>query len=279
MLQPEHALEFFPTEAMTFNQKLNAITRIVLILTAVSYLTTKKMNIIVVSVISVVCIYLMFYYHKENGEGFKNTDGNLVKLYNRDGPKVEFVPELDETFQKSAPNNPLSNVLISDYDYNPNRRPAEPSYTKEGKDNILEETKRSIQLLNPGQPGIDKKLFQDVTDNLELEQSMRQFYSTANTTIPNDQNDTNGGLNVCNNNTAYTRYYFCIHKIAGQTGGIVSGTTEYDWKGPRINYIHPFIREEIYTTYMQSFAFDVGSNFNTGIFGFNICNFYTYGIY
>lgn len=65
------------------------------------------------------------------------------------------------------------------------------------------------------------------------------------TTIPNDQNDTNGGLNVCNNNRAYTRYYFCIHKIAGQTGGIVSGTTEYDWKGPRINYIHPFIREEI----------------------------------
>jgi len=187
LLQPEHALEFFPTEAMTFNQKLNAITRIVLILTAVSYLTTKKMNIIVVSVISVICIYLMFYYHKDNGEGFKNVNGDLVKLYNRDGPKVDFVPELDETFQKSAPNNPLSNVLISDYDYNPKRRPAEPSYTKEGKDNILEETKRSIQLLNPGQPGIDKKLFQDVTDNLELEQSMRQFYSTANTTIPNDQ--------------------------------------------------------------------------------------------
>ena len=187
LLQPEYALEFFPTETMTFNQKLNAITRIVLILTAISYLVTKKMNIIVVSVISIVCIYLMFYYHKENGEGFKNTDGNLVKLYNREGPKVEIVPDLDATFQKASPTNPLSNVLISDYDYNPNRRPAEPSYTKEGKENVLEETQRSIQLLNPGQPGIDKKLFQDVTDNLELEQSMRQFYSTANTTIPNDQ--------------------------------------------------------------------------------------------
>ena len=42
LLQPEYALEFFPTETMTFNQKLNAITRIVLILTAISYLVTKK---------------------------------------------------------------------------------------------------------------------------------------------------------------------------------------------------------------------------------------------
>jgi phospholipid N-methyltransferase len=46
---------------------------------------------------------------------------------------------------------------------------------------------KTIQSMHPGQPNIDKKLFQDVTDNLELEQSMRQFYSTANTTIPNDQ--------------------------------------------------------------------------------------------
>ena len=83
--------------------------------------------------------------------------------------------------------DPLSNVLISDYDYNPNKKPAQPSYTKEGKNSILEETKKTIQLLNEGHPDIEKKLFQDVTDNLELEQSMRQFYSTANTTIPNDQ--------------------------------------------------------------------------------------------
>tara|TARA_B100001287_G_scaffold235848_1_gene208194 strand:+ start:62827 stop:63654 length:828 start_codon:yes stop_codon:yes gene_type:complete len=186
LLQPEHALEFFPTEGMTFNQKLNAITRIVLILTAISYLATKKMNIIIVSVVSIVCIYLMFYYHTE-GEGFKAKNGNLVKLYDRQGPKVEIVPNVEQTFQVAEPSNPLSNVLISDYDYNPNRKPAEPSYTKQGKENILEETKRSIQMLNPDQPEIDKKLFQDVTDNLELEQSMRQFYSTANTTIPNDQ--------------------------------------------------------------------------------------------
>ena len=36
----------------------------------------------------------------------------------------------------------------------------------------------------------------------------------------------------------------------------------------RVGFTGKFIREDIYTTYMQSFAFDIGSNFNTGIFGF-----------
>jgi len=36
----------------------------------------------------------------------------------------------------------------------------------------------------------------------------------------------------------------------------------------RVGITGKFIREEIYTTFMQSFALDIGSNFNTGIFGF-----------
>jgi hypothetical protein len=188
LLDTRYALEFFPTENMSFNQKLNAVTRIVLMLTVISYLVTKKMNIIMVSVVSIVCIYLMYYSHKgAKNEGFDNDANGLVKPYNRHGPLVDIKPELESTFQQSTPSNPLSNVLISDYDYNPNRKPAQPSYTENGNQTILDETIKTIQSMHPGQPNIDKKLFQDVTDNLELEQSMRQFYSTANTTIPNDQ--------------------------------------------------------------------------------------------
>ena len=36
----------------------------------------------------------------------------------------------------------------------------------------------------------------------------------------------------------------------------------------RVGVTGKFIREEIYTTFMQSMAFDIGSNFNTSIFGF-----------
>ena len=52
--------------------------------------------------------------------------------------------------KQSEPSNPLSNVMLTDYDYNPHKKPAPPSYTVKDKDIILEETKKQIQLLNPG---------------------------------------------------------------------------------------------------------------------------------
>ena len=38
----------------------------------------------------------------------------------------------------------------------------------------------------------------------------------------------------------------------------------------RIGFVGKYIREEVYTAFMQSFALDIGSNFNTGIYGFNL---------
>jgi len=188
LLNSHYWFEFFPTESMTFNQKLNALTRIVLILTIISYLFTQKTRILVVSGISLVCIFLLHYATNQKiiGEGFMQNEDRYVKNYNRKGP---FVPinTNENQYQPSTPINPLSNVLMSDYDYNPHKKPAPPAFTQKDRETILDETKAQIQMLNPDQPNIDKKLFQDVTENLEFEQSMRQFYSTANTTIPNDQ--------------------------------------------------------------------------------------------
>jgi len=38
----------------------------------------------------------------------------------------------------------------------------------------------------------------------------------------------------------------------------------------RIGFTGKFIREKIYTTFMESFAFDIGSNFDTGLYGFKL---------
>ena len=188
LLNTQYWNEFFPTESMTFNQKLNALTRIVLVLTVISYLFTQKPRILVVSGISLLCIFLLHYATNQKllGEGFMQNKDSYVRNYNRKGPFVP-IDTNENQYQPSTPVNPLSNVLMSDYDYNPHKKPAPPAFTKKDRETILDETKTQIQMLNPDQPNIDKKLFQDVTENLELEQSMRQFYSTANTTIPNDQ--------------------------------------------------------------------------------------------
>ena len=185
LLQSNYALEFFPIDTMTFNQKLNALTRLVIVMTFVAYIFTGKQRVLVVSGISLLCIFLLHYSTKQN-EGFFERDPSYEKAYSRHGPLID-IPTNENQYQESEPSNPLSNVLVSDYDYNPDKKPAPPSFTENDRETILDETKKQVQLLNPGQPNIDKKLFQSTTDNLELEQSMRQFYSTANTTIPNDQ--------------------------------------------------------------------------------------------
>ena len=179
IFNPVFLFEFFPAETMTFNQKLNAITRTVLIMTVLSYIYTNNTRVITISVITIVCIFLLHYSN--------NQTEKFTQMYDRHGPIVDVKGNPETAFSKPSAENPLSNVLLTDYDYNVNKRPAPPSFTPTGRKTIVEETKNTIQKLNPDQPNIDKRLFNDVTSNLELEQSMRQFYSTANTTIPNDQ--------------------------------------------------------------------------------------------
>jgi len=97
--------------------------------------------------------------------------------------------------------NPLSNVLMTDYDYNPYKKPAAPSYNNDINDEILAKTKEFVANANPTQPDITDKLYRDLGDEMVFEQSMRQFYSNPSSTIPNDQNSFSefcyGGMISC----------------------------------------------------------------------------------
>jgi hypothetical protein len=201
LVKPAYIMEFFPVNDMTFNQSMNAITRTVVVLTIITYLFTHNARIVSIAVLTILAIFLLHYAKSKeqckrkskNLEGFSNDKYVLndidrhSRFYDYQGPLVDVEGDFDTTFDKSTPDNPLSNVLISDYDYNPNKKPAPPSFTKDGNGVIVQNTKDMVQDLNPGQPNIEKKLYNDINTNMELEQSLRQFYSTANTTIPNNQ--------------------------------------------------------------------------------------------
>jgi len=47
--------------------------------------------------------------------------------------------------------------------------------------------KKQIVTMHCDQPDIESKLFKDLGDNFDFDQSMRPFYATANTKVPNDQ--------------------------------------------------------------------------------------------
>jgi len=122
----------------------------------------------------------------------KKGAGRKEEGFSQNNPGMDFLEQnkllpKEQIFDSPSSDNPLANVLMTDYDYNPNKKPAAPSYNKNVNDDILSQAKQFIADANPDQPDIVKKLFHNVDDQLEFEHSMRQFYSNPNTMIPNDQ--------------------------------------------------------------------------------------------
>ena len=90
-------------------------------------------------------------------------------------------------YKKPTSKNPLGNVMLTDYHENPTRKPAPPAYHDDMNDEINMKTKEMIKEINNNNVEIEKKLFQDLGNNTMFDYSTRNFYSTANTEIPNDQ--------------------------------------------------------------------------------------------
>ena len=209
LLKSEYMLEFFPTENMTYEQKLNAITRLIIVMTVVGFVVSQNIRLLVVSVITLTAIYLYYVYQKKEmlkKEGkkvkFENFDTSpsepsgppgLSSLSSLSGPVTAALNKTgsnidpSQVFEPPSAQNPFSNVLMSDYDYNPNRKPAAPSFNENINHDILGQAKQLVKNANPDQPDIADKLFKDLGDQLYFEHSLRPFNSNPSTTIPNDQ--------------------------------------------------------------------------------------------
>jgi len=188
LLDQRYIFEYFPVEPMSYNQKLNTITRITITLTLIGFILSQNIRIIIIGLITIGTIFLIHYYHtiEDDKLKFKKTEGFLSNVAS-DYLDSKHIIINDNTFQEPDSSNPFSNVLMTDYDYNPNKKPAPPSFNKNINSKILKEAKQLVVEANPDQPDIADKLFKDLGEQLVFEQSMRQFNSTSNTTIPNDQ--------------------------------------------------------------------------------------------
>jgi hypothetical protein len=190
----QNLTEWFPTDDMTYNQSLNAITRLVILFALISFFMTGSIRLLFILAITLGAIYFLWLFQTEkrekkkvrfssqDQENFQNK--NIAKaLFEQNG---ETVPG-PETFLAPSTTNPFGNTLMTDYDYNPNKKPAPPSFNANVNEDILNKSKQMVIDANPGQPDIADKLFHDLGEQLIFEQSMRPFYSNASTTIPNDQ--------------------------------------------------------------------------------------------
>lgn len=190
ILNTSYLFEFFPTDSMSYSQKLNAISRLVIVLTVIGFVLTRSFRVLIISVITLFSLHLIYMHHTK----IENTDKGLegFSLEDSKNPALDMLNDMNKTtssevFDRPSPENPFSNVLMNDYDYNPHKKPAPPIAKPEISDNILTDAKTMVQKMNPGQPNIADKLFRDLGEQFVFEQSLRPFYSTASTTIPNDQ--------------------------------------------------------------------------------------------
>jgi len=193
LLNKEYIFELWPTPNMKYTQKLNAITRLIILLTILGFAVTMSLKFLLVGFITIALIFGMYKMQKPKAEGF---DNNLLNSHYGphagENPSGEINPSnldvfIKNDFQEGNRKNPFSNVLLTEIADNPDRKAAPPSFTPEIDEKIVKSTKKMVQNLNPGIKNAEKQLFGDLYNNFELDQSNRVFYSTANTKVANDQ--------------------------------------------------------------------------------------------
>lgn len=194
LLNKDYILEVMPKQGMSYERKMNSITRLIIYFTSLVYIFTTSRKLIV-GCLAILIFIIILYKVRQNhiiNEGFNNiSDQPRVNSSLSNSDNITN-PQTLETFSKHEfkegnKKNPFSNVLLTDIMDDPDRNAAPPSFNPQIDETITKNIKKSVQLMNPGIKNTNKQLFSDLTDNFYLDQSNRAFYSTANTRVSNDQ--------------------------------------------------------------------------------------------
>lgn len=207
--------DFIPLPTMSLREKTMAIGRSVVILTLVSFFATGRSSIIIAGGITITLLTFLFYLRSTaTKEGY--TDNNETNNDDKKKPPEGIPADLPageqlakdaaevrdilttapidlkkvprDDFHPITKNNPLGNVLLTEITDNPNRKAAPPSFNPDIHDDINAAAKKQTQALNKGIKNTDKQLYGDLWSNFQFDtECMRNFYTTANTRVCNDQ--------------------------------------------------------------------------------------------
>jgi hypothetical protein len=166
LFNKKYITQLWPYSYLTYDEKLNAITRFVILITLLGYVLINRFIIIVLGLIVVGIIVLL---HKKK-------EGLLFPYYG-----VNDQQDIEQ-------NNPFGNVLMTDYKFNPNKKEVNADYTPDLENSINRKIKDFIVQENNDNNEI-YNLFNNIGDQFSFEQNNRQFYTNPSTTIPNKQDD------------------------------------------------------------------------------------------
>jgi hypothetical protein len=209
-------IEFWPSKSQPLEKKVNAIARLIIILTIVGTIFTKSISIASTGVVALLSLMIIYYTKRtkrtkdkdkkegmtpnmrleeaiNDGEHLSSSiqsnikdssldEANRKRWYSETSREQKpLEPEIKVPTTSPTKKNPMMNVLMTDYRDNPKRPRAKPSFAPSVRENIDEKTKEQIE------DDLNEKLFKDLGDEIQFDRSMQHFYTTANTQIPNDQ--------------------------------------------------------------------------------------------
>lgn len=156
--------EVYPKKNFSKKRQLEAIVRLLAYLTVLTYIYTRRIHTLMAGSITIAFVYLYYRMHN-NRENFKN-----MEKINLNQPPTE--------------NNPLMNVLMTDYTDNPMRK--EAALANKVTDDIDEYS------CNPNiftKDACETNSNNHLGNDYQFKSSMRHFYSMPSTTIPNGQDE------------------------------------------------------------------------------------------
>ena len=86
LLNKEYIFEFWPSKDMCYEQKLNAITRLIILISILGYVLTRSTRILLVGFLTVLAIFTYFKIRngkekEKDNEGFMVIGDNVYGLY------------------------------------------------------------------------------------------------------------------------------------------------------------------------------------------------------
>jgi hypothetical protein len=197
LFNKNYIFELWPTNEMSYEQKLNAISRLIILITILGYISTMSLRVLIVGIITLIVIFILYTIKKRKltkemlNEGFKVEGNEVTGLFDKSNQIINPVTlqsVLKSEFKEGTKKNPFSNVLLTQIMDDPQRKSAPPAFNVDVEEDITKNVKKLVQNVNPGIDNTNKQLYSSLWDKFELDQSNRLFYSTANTRIePGDQ--------------------------------------------------------------------------------------------
>lgn len=165
----------FPTENQTYEEKMNAVARCIILVTCLGCFLTNDMTFFIVGVVSIILLTVL-YIGKKGKERFIGSNPHSFSSVQEPSSPLPANPVPNDK-------NPMNNVMVHELQTGTKQKPSLPLSHAE----ITTSAKSLVQHLNPSIKDTDTQLYGGLFEKMQLDQSMQRYYTTPNTQIPNDQ--------------------------------------------------------------------------------------------